>query len=103
MPDPSSLPWPVLICSFTTLGMTFAATCSTEPAGGATTGWLGTGAAAVAAVAALFAADGSGRPARTAAPTPPEITATAAATASATRVRDLLRDNGIGVVGVESN
>ena len=46
MPDPSSLPCPMLICSFTTLGSTFAATCSTEPDGGAATGWWGRGAAA---------------------------------------------------------
>ena len=49
MPDPSSLPCAVSICSFTTLGTTFAATCSTEPGGGAATGLLGDDTAGAAA------------------------------------------------------
>ena len=56
MPEPSSAPCPILTCSFTTLGNTFAATCSTEPDAGAATGWWGAGAAAVAAVAAPLVA-----------------------------------------------
>src|SRR5215211_5770860 len=35
----------MLICSFTTLGKTFAATCSTEPSRGAARGGCGAGAA----------------------------------------------------------
>src|SRR5215211_1136594 len=93
----------MLICSFTTLGKTFAATCSTEPSRGAARGGCGAGAAAVAAVAALLAAEGSGWLASTAAPTPPDTTATAAAPTTAIRVREGLRCNGIGVVRVESS
>ena len=33
MPEPSSEARPILVSSFTTLGTTFAATCSTEPTG----------------------------------------------------------------------
>ena len=33
MPDPSPLDRPVSICNLTTLGITLAATCSTEPGG----------------------------------------------------------------------
>src|SRR3954469_2417744 len=102
MPDPSSAPCPILICSFTTLGSTFAATCSTEPDGGAATGCSGAGAAAVAAVAALSAADGSEWLNHTAAPTPPDTTATAAAPMITAPVRERLRITGIGVVGIES-
>ena len=102
MPDPSSLPCPMLICSFTTLGSTFAATCSTEPDGGAATGCSGAGAAAVAAVAALLAADGSDWLASTAAPTPPDTSATAAAPTTTTPVRERFRTTGIGAVGAES-
>jgi len=97
----------MLICSFTTLGSTFAATCSTEPAGaepegGTATGTFGAGAAAVAAVAALLTADASGWLAHIAAPAPPETTATAAAPAITMPVRDFLRTNAIGAVGCES-
>src|SRR3954447_4804059 len=102
MPDPSSAPCPILICSFTTLGNTFAATCSTEPDGAAATGWFGAGAAAVAAVAALLAADGSEWFTNTAAPIPPDTTATAAAPTTTVTVRERLHIKGIGVVGVES-
>src|SRR5215211_2734528 len=92
----------MLICSFTTLGKTFAATCSTEPSRGAARGGCGAGAAAVAAVAALLAADGSGWLASTAAPTPPDTTATPAAPTTAIRAREGLRCNGVRVAGVES-
>ena len=96
MPEPASLPCPISICSFTTLGTTFAATCSTEPAGGAATGWLGADAAGAAVV--WGTAGLSGWMAITAAPTPADTTATVAAPMMVP-ARERFRTTGIGAVG----
>jgi hypothetical protein len=53
MPEPSPLERPESICNLTTLGITLAATCSTEPAGWLAAGRLdGPSATAVGAIGA---------------------------------------------------
>jgi hypothetical protein len=85
-PEPS-VDWsPAPASSCTTLGPTFAATCSTEPGPGFTTGWP---AAAVTGVLGERSAWSMVN--ATAAPTPAETTATANPEATKNPVRERVR------------
>jgi hypothetical protein len=98
MPEPSSPCPPMSICSLTTLGITLAATCSTEPAGCLAAGW---GTAGAWAMGAFVAVASWARPviAIVAAPIPPPTTAAATAPATMAPRRDFFgRSLGIGAV-----
>ena len=90
MPEPSSDARPKSVSSFTTLGTTLEATCSTDPAGRLAAGMLG------AAVICVPPATVSGLAIRA---TPPPMPADTTAIASAPTVRAPARERFLGGCG----
>src|SRR4051812_12386275 len=92
IPEPSSDCLPRLVSSFTTLGTTLAATCSTEPAGRLAAGSLG-------AAPDDDDAPSTGRSGCTRVATPPPTPADSTAIASAPTVSRPARDRRRGAAG----
>ena len=89
MPEPSSDCRPILVSSFTTLGTTLAATCSTEPTGMFAVGTLRPGWAAVVMV--VVAGPLGCMAVATTPPIPAETTAMASAPVASAMPRERFR------------